>query len=289
MKGHVESSPARVRGRFRRLSRVFPRIAGRMFARIWFTPSLWSPPVGGSIPPGARRVSFRWQRTTIDGFSLGEGERTALLVHGWAGSSLQYGPLAIQLAASGYVVTAIDLPGHGLSSGSSTDILEIADAIDSVARAVGPLDLVVAHSLGVSSTVLALQSDLQAKRLVAISPGVVPRQMLEKFVSELAVDSRVVPHLESNIERRIGPGTLDRVATEILNGAVPEQTLIIHDRDDRLVSVDVGRDLAAAWARPITVTSGYGHTRILSASEVIEMIVDGNRSRDVDAQPAGYA
>ena len=45
----------------------------------------------------------------------GQGERTALLLHGMTGSRESWWRVVPLLVASGHRVLAIDLPGHGLS------------------------------------------------------------------------------------------------------------------------------------------------------------------------------
>ncbi len=254
------------------LSKLAPSAAARIATRIWFTPSLWSAPGNRVVPDGAESVSYEWGTTTIDGFSIGDGQRKALLVHGWAGSPRQYRRLATSLAASGFTVVAIDLPGHGRHAGTQTDLYEIADALNAVGRAVGPLDLVVAHSLGVAPTVMALQDSLKADTFVAIAPGVVPREAFETYVSMMGIDLRVASRVESGIDRRLGAGSLDRVAQETLTADVPIRTMIVQDTDDRVIKLEDARRLAASWGVPILITSGYGHNRVLAAPEVLDAI-----------------
>jgi pimeloyl-ACP methyl ester carboxylesterase len=81
----------------------------------------------------------------------GTGKRTAVLLHGMMGSSESWWRVAPLLAACGYRVLALDLPGHGLSPRDPELTVEraAAAAVDTV-RAAAPSGVAVAigHSFG---------------------------------------------------------------------------------------------------------------------------------------------
>src|SRR6266550_1681297 len=72
----------------------------------------------------------------------GDG-RTVLLIHGWSGSATQMTGFAGPLRQAGYYVAAPDLPAHGTSPGTRSDIKEFAEAILRVGRRVGPVHAIV--------------------------------------------------------------------------------------------------------------------------------------------------
>lgn len=257
------------------LSYVAPRLAGRIATRIWFTPVLWSRNRPRPTPDGAEAVVFdREEGDAVTGYRLGDGARTALLVHGWAGSTRQYRRLAVRLVDDGYVCVVIDLPGHGPASGGQTDVVDIADAITSVARNLGTVDLLVAHSLGATSAARALQDGARADAFVVIAPGVFPRRAFEQFCSMLDLRAPVAAVVERNMDRRFGKGVFDRAGLEMLASEVPDRTLIVHDSEDEMISVADVRELAGAWDAPLVEVSGYGHNGVLSASEVIDVVTE---------------
>lgn len=95
----------------------------------------------------------------------------ALLVHGITSSAATMWELGEGLAAAGWAVTAVDLPGHGDSG--PADSYRFADVADAIAAQVGDgFDLYVGHSLGgaVGTVLLARHSGL-AKRAVLIDPA----------------------------------------------------------------------------------------------------------------------
>ena len=71
----------------------------------------------------------------------------ALLAHGYSASKESLFCYGEALAAAGFVCFDVDLPGHGASLSSYT-FVEAVHTLDTVARAVGPVDVFIGHSMG---------------------------------------------------------------------------------------------------------------------------------------------
>ncbi|GAA2617471.1 hypothetical protein GCM10009863_34210 [Streptomyces axinellae] len=99
--------------------------------------------------------------------SWGQGERTALLVHGLAADSGTWEDVAARIARLGYRVLAPDLRGHGRSPRGYYSPRALADDL----RHTLPTgaDLALGHSLGAALLGLAAES-LAARRLVFAEP-----------------------------------------------------------------------------------------------------------------------
>jgi len=208
----------------------------------------------------------------VHGYEIGDGSRTALLIHGWAGSSQQYRRIALRLTQEGYRCVVIDLPAHGIEAGRSTHALEMADAIEVAGNALGNVDIVVAHSLGAMATAVAMQRSLRADRLVLVAPGVWPHQALEWFAANLRLRPVVAKAVEQSMERRFGEDLWDRIPNGMLDMNVPGRTLIIHDVDDDIVPIDHAKLLSERWGVGLVSTQGHGHHGMLRAPEVIDQI-----------------
>ncbi len=129
----------------RGLSYLAPALAGRIATYLWFTPFPLARPRSPRIPPGARRITFESVGSVVHGYEIGDGSLTALLIHGWAGSSRQYRRIALRLTGEGYRCVVIDLPAHGIEAGRSTHAFEMVDAIEIAGNGLGKVDMVVAH------------------------------------------------------------------------------------------------------------------------------------------------
>jgi len=102
---------------------------------------------------------------------------TAIYIHGYMASVGSSKPAIRALLEDGWLVVALDLPGHGKSGGARLDIgdfSEYGDAVrivaDSLANAPGPFVL-VGHSLGAASILSSLISmKVRSKAVVLIAP-----------------------------------------------------------------------------------------------------------------------
>ena len=112
-----------------------------------------------------------------------------LFVHGWNGRSSQFYRIIELLSDEGYDITAIDLPGHGRSTRSTTNLPEITDLISEVAESTGPYHGIVCHSFGAVAALNSVRLGAAFEKLVLISPGVYEiKPMFETFVGLFGLD-----------------------------------------------------------------------------------------------------
>ena len=255
------------------LSYIAPSVAGRIATFLWFTPYPLARPAAPRIPTGAQRITLGSGESVVRGYELGNGPRTALLIHGWAGSSVQYRRIASALSDAGYRSVVIDLPGHGVEAGRATDAYELARAIEIAGAAIGKIDMLVAHSLGAMSAGVALQRSLVADRVVLVAPGVKPHAALETFAIGLRLRPVVWKAVEREMESRFGADLWDRIPDQMMAMNVPDATLVIHDVDDDMIPISHADLLSEQWGVRILRTEGHGHNGVLRAQEVIDQIV----------------
>ena len=94
-----------------------------------------------------------------------------LFVHGWNGRSSQFYRIIDLLSDRGYDITAVDLPGHGRSSRSITNLPEITDLISEITESRGPYHGIVCHSFGGIAALNSIRFGASFEKLVLISPG----------------------------------------------------------------------------------------------------------------------
>ena len=112
-----------------------------------------------------------------------------LFVHGWNGRSSQFYNIVEMLSEIGYDITAIDLPGHGRSSRTTTNLPEITDLISEVTESRGPYHGIVCHSFGGVAALNSVRLGNTFERLVLISPGIFEiKPMFKTFVGLFGLD-----------------------------------------------------------------------------------------------------
>ena len=276
--GRVKFFHATARPLIGALSRVAPGPASSLALRLFLTPPRHRAPMREiwwateaepfEVPFGAGKLAaWRW----------GWRGPTVLLVHGWSGRGRQLGAFAAPLVEAGYRVVAYDAPGHGLSTGRRSSLLEMADAVLSMVRHLDGVAAIVAHSVGAAVTTLALSragTPPAVKRLVYVSPSVDMTAVTDRFGEMTGFSDEVVRRLRSGLERRFGLRWPELQGLE----AAPSMThplLVVHDRDDREVPWREGRALADLWpGSRLESTRGLGHRRILRNDRVVAMAVD---------------
>ena len=200
---------------------------------------------------------------------------TVLLVHGWEGRGSQLGAFVAPLVRAGLSVVAFDAPGHGDSPGHRLFLTELADCVAGVARAVGPLHAIVAHSFGAAAVLLAhRRGGVDAARNVMIAPNVLIDDAVARFARAVALDDRDRESLELQLARDNGVAS-SALEVEQLVGQRDAALLIVHDRLDREVPFAHGERLAEVWRQArLHPTSGLGHRRILRDEDVIAEVVE---------------
>lgn len=174
-----------------------------------------------------------------------------------------------------------DAPGHGDATGESMTILDLRDIVAALDGEHGPFETVVAHSLGVTATFLALREGrLRTERVVAISGVPDFAYLVDRFCVRLGLRARLNAELRSRVERELFPGEEDIWSrfsvprTPPTDG--PESVLVVHDEDDDMVEPACSRALADTLGEraELVVTWGLGHRRILGDPQVAASVRD---------------
>jgi pimeloyl-ACP methyl ester carboxylesterase len=265
-----------VRAVFRVLCTATPTLAAHMAYAL-----LAKPPRGPELAwqKQLREKALCWHvpmgRGNIAVYQWGEGP-TVLMVHGWGARATHMGKMIEPLVAAGYRVVAFDAPGHGQSFGRSTDPVEFAAAIAAVARRVGPLHTVLAHSFGVAMAQYAQRDwGVQAQAQVCISSFDDCQWFTHAFSKYVGVKPAVMEQAKQMMVKRYR-GRLDwnRLSVVDMLRCNSRPTLIIHDQLDGEIPFEhsVALQRAAPHAE-FHATSGLGHHKLLGSKDVISRVV----------------
>ena len=191
-------------------------------------------------------------------------------------------PIASALAARGWSVTVFDMPAHGRSTGRTTTLVEMAEAVADVARATGAPHAVVGHSLGAAAAVLALRDGLPSSSAALLAPVAEPWLFVRRLSDLLGFSEARGRGLIAAIERRAGVGIENIDGAEAAR-ALETRALILHDPADRQVPFSHAEALASAWRGSVLhPVRGMGHRRVLYEADAVRRVVQhliGERSR----------
>ncbi|AQU67315.1 alpha/beta hydrolase [Streptomyces niveus] len=251
--------------------RLFRKPRGRSRLRPEERPVMDRAVAGEIAVGGGRAVSYRW----------GTGERPVLLVHGWESRGSRFATLVSELLDLGLSPIAFDAPGHGEATGETMTILDLRDIITALDAEHGPFEMVVAHSLGVTATFVAVRErGVRTERIVAISGVPDFAYLVDRFCAGLGLRARLNHELRGRIERELFAGEEDiwsRFSVPRTRTAAGESSfLVVHDEDDDMVDPADSRALTAALGdrARLVVTRGLGHRRIIADGQVAAAVRD---------------
>lgn len=249
-----------------------------IFARGAVGAFLWTPrrrvpsPLQLRTMAMARSLELGFSGRKLRTYAWGDGP-TVLLVHGWGGIAAQLHAFVGPLVAAGFRVVAFDLPGHGRSSGSMTDLVEVGSIIRRVADWFGPVHAVIAHSLGAAATGIAVADGLEARHLVTVGAAVEPHRYWRYFLRALCLAPRAQLEADALLQARVGRSLEEISMIRNLRRARAE-LLVVHDEKDRWTDVKAARRLAGSKdGAQLLLTSGLGHARILEDRQVVEDVI----------------
>ena len=204
-----------------------------------------------------------------------DGQRI-LFVHGWNGRSSQFYRIIELLSENGYDITAVDLPGHGRSSRSNTNLPEITDLLSEITKSRGPYDGIVCHSFGGVAALNSVRRGASCEKLVLISPGIYEiKPMFKTFVGLFGLDEeyyadRLFGFAESLYGTNPGNYGLERFSKQI-----DTETLIIHCEDDKEALKEIAITLNGDMKNStLHLTEGLGHRRILRDEKVAKIVLN---------------
>ncbi len=274
---------------FRTLSAVSVGLAAKAAERVWFTPPRPRMPSASAafLGTGTRAdiaIPSLKNARKIAAWSWGEGP-AVLLVHGWGGFAAQLESFVEPLVRAGFRAVAFDAPSHGASGASrhgkrQATFFDFAEALTELARTVGPVAGVIAHSGGCTSVAWALRGGWTIPAAVFLAPMGSPIAYRRVFGEALGIPEKVLDRFAANVERRLGFTWPQLEVTDVPNVVDTPPLFVVHDRDDRETSWRESQNIVAAWPdASMRTTTGLGHRRILRDASVISEAITFIRAR----------
>ncbi len=256
--------------------RLWPSLAARIACRLFCTPlpPRWLTRRAGWDPSWQiERWPFECASVTVYSQAPASQAPVALLVHGWGGHAGQMLPLAQALGQRGLHPVLVEMPAHGRSAGSVSNLPQFARAIEYVAARLlqegRTLCTVVAHSLAANAAACAISRGVAAERLVLIAPPASPREYTRLFAQVFGLSEATRAALQQRIEAREGI-LMPQFEPAAVGPRIRLPTLVVHDHEDRVNPFADGMAYAQAIrGAQLVATQGLGHRKILNDAEVL--------------------
>jgi pimeloyl-ACP methyl ester carboxylesterase len=256
--------------------KLWPALAVRAAYRLFGTPL---PPKWlhrrGRWAPEWHRASWAFEDASLTVYSqpVAPHGPVSLLVHGWGGHARQMLPLAEALAQQGLRPVLLDLPAHGASRGTTSNLPQFARAIEyAVARLVQEghhVRLVAGHSLGANAAAFAVSRGLPVQRLILVAPPASPREYTRLFAGVFGLSEETRSAMQKRFEAREGI-LMPQFEPGAVGPRVRVPTLVVHDRGDSINRFADGQAFAhAIRGAELLATEGLGHRKVLKDAHVI--------------------
>ncbi len=219
-------------------------------------------------PAGLIKQAVHTSEGPLMSYRLGQGP-VWLLMHGWSGSAGQFYPLMSHIAAQGFTAIAYDHPAHGHSAGHTGHLPRFVRAFDELVEKMtaeyGPLQGVIAHSMGGAVTLSSRRRELDALPLLLISPVLdyVPQLygMVARSGYSIRLFDAVVKEIEQEYQHPLS--TVDPLG-RLAGRSGP--AIIVHDEEDRFAPHGDSLRATQDGRTRLVSTRGLGHGRILASA-----------------------
>lgn len=262
------------------LAKVSPRKAAEEAFRLFCTPYTKrkiydAPPIFSK----ANKLNFNMGNEQVHGFQWwpeNSNGHKILICHGFDSYSYKFDKYIAPLLKDGFEVLAFDAPAHGLSSGKTINAALYRDTIIEICNRFGPIDGIMAHSLGGLAVALAAEKmpGNDHKRLVLIAPATESTRAIDGFFKLFPL-SREIRHEFNEIIMEMGgyPASWYSVARVVQQLTTP--TFWIHDEDDTITPFEDVQHLLDLKLPHIKfeITKGLGHSNVYRDNEVVQKVV----------------
>ena len=194
--------------------------------------------------------------------------------HGWEADSADLSTLGQAVMEAGYSVALIDGPSHGQSEGYKAYILLFAEGLGAAAAQLGQPDAIIAHSMGLPASVLAMaRHGLTPGRVIGLgAPDALPRNVA--FQGEaMGLSQRAIALMLEAVSESFGePAANLDITLDAPNFTAP--ALILHGENDQIAPSVCAERIASAWPGAVSeIFAGVGHRGILRDPRVVERVL----------------
>ncbi|MFE8726861.1 alpha/beta hydrolase [Aeromonas hydrophila] len=221
-----------------------------------------------TAPAGLVKQAVHTSEGPLMSYRLGQGP-VWLLMHGWSGSAGQFYPLMSHIAAQGFTAIAYDHPAHGHSAGHTGHLPRFVRAFDELVEKMtaeyGPLQGVIAHSMGGAVTLSSRRRELDALPLLLISPVLDYVPQLYGMVARSGYSIRLFDAVVKEIEQEYQhPLSMVDPLGRLAGRSGP--AIIVHDEEDRFAPHGDSLRATQDGRTRLVSTRGLGHGRILASA-----------------------
>ncbi|MEH6407766.1 MAG: alpha/beta hydrolase [Leeuwenhoekiella sp.] len=209
----------------------------------------------------SRDIKLKVGNINLQTYKWPAAGKTILLIHGWESHTHRWKVLAEKLHLEGYNIVAFDAPGHGYSEGERLYVPIYAEAVHKMIEIYNP-EILISHSIGALTAIYSQSKNPseKIKKMVVLGSPDKLENILADFQRVLGLNKRVLGILDQYFQKRFGFKT-DEFSASLFAKKLSIPALIIHDKDDKITSVEGSRSIHKNWKNSKYIeTEGLNHS-----------------------------
>lgn len=210
----------------------------------------------------------------IQCYRWGNGPKNIVFVHGWQSNTYRWRKYIESLPFDKFTIYSFDAPGHGNSGSLIGNVPLFEKSIQKVMDHIGEAESIISHSIGSFSSLYYISQNpqYQPKKLVTLATPDSIDDFLEYYFNTLKLSNKTIENFKSYFTNYTQKD-LSFFRLENLLKLNKSDGLIIHDADDKTVTVDYSKKLHNIWpASQLVITNGLGHK--LKHDKIIQLVND---------------
>jgi pimeloyl-ACP methyl ester carboxylesterase len=215
----------------------------------------------------------------IRAYELGDpAGKLVLLVHGWDSNAGSMGAIAFAMAEEGYRVVTLDLPAHGYSQRTHTNLRDCREALRALIYHLRPAKpfSIITHSFGSAVATMALtETRFTVDNFIMLTSPNRLIDVFDEFKNQIALGDRayseMLQHACQLLNQPVQEVTVDKKMQQVNF----KKLVIIHDVHDKVLPYqNAVRINEALPSSKLYTLKNTGHYRMLWNGEVIKKVMN---------------
>ena len=264
---------------FKKVFNILQKISPKLAAKIAF--DFISKPKGRKIRAFEKAIleiatkgNLRFNKFDIQTYKWGNGNKKALLIHGWGGRASNFGAIITELTKTGYEVISFDGPCHGESTKKKTSFFEMSDLVKLFLKK-DEYDLIITHSMGSVLTFTAMHSiKYKVNQMIVLTSPSKFLEFIDLAVTQFGLTTKTTKRLTNKIQETTTEyDTMTFGAENIVNEIEMKNITFIHDKFDKVIPIEKSKNVSSFIKNSKLIEiEGTGHFKMLWSKKVVKII-----------------
>ena len=217
-------------------------------------------------------IEFKGKNIAI--YTWGDGEKKALLIHGWEGRATNFGKLIPILVSKGYQVIGFDAPSHGRTDKFKNSFATF-EHLATFMLEQNKYELLITHSTGSSFGLWGLHklNISIPKVFICTTPNTVESRF-QLTMDQFGLGNKTMKHMMRIFQKDTGHNPDELVSSQFVQSIDFDQIIFISDEKDKVIPLEWTNTVHEAIPNSeLKLLNGTGHFRMLW-SEQLEALIE---------------